>query len=113
MNTSSWNCFPWNQNRKEQINDERRNQDRCSGSNAEVPNEQFANLLGGELPQLFCESKPFLMLYVFILNDNEFSGRYGISFDNVVLRHCLNMLRLKINTFFTISAIILSSLIFT
>lgn len=61
MNTPSfWNCFPWNRTQKQQVNDERRlpgrNQDRCSGSNADAPNEQFANLLGGELLRLFCES---------------------------------------------------------
>lgn len=50
-NSSSWNCFQWNR-RKCQLDSERvspkKHQDIGAGDSAEIPDEQFANLLGGE-----------------------------------------------------------------
>lgn len=42
-NSSSWNCFSWKRGNTESEGDRKKHQ---KGS---VPDEQFANLLGGEL----------------------------------------------------------------
>lgn len=52
-NSSSWNCFSWNRDRKgqkdgERISPRKHQEPVTRGDGAEIPDEQFANLLGGE-----------------------------------------------------------------
>lgn len=51
-NSSSWSCFSWNRGQKDQGDGIRRpagsHHERGTSDHAEIPDEQFANLLGGE-----------------------------------------------------------------
>lgn len=67
-NSSSWNCFSWNR-RKCASNGERVSPRKLQDNSAEIPDEQFANLLGGE-----CRS---LSVFSFLISEStimEFSS---------------------------------------
>lgn len=47
-NSSSWNCFSWNRRKSSKDGDSVSPRKHQEGVGSEVPDEQFANLLGGE-----------------------------------------------------------------
>lgn len=72
-NSSSWNCFSWNRDRKCQVTGDRSSPRKHQERREEIPDEQFANLLGGEFQaDLSCSDIPCFRL--FHLNDNGTSG---------------------------------------